>query len=186
MVRKIENARERFGTAAIELFRARGYADTTVAQIAAAAGLTERTFFRYFIDKPEVLFWRAAELEAEVLDTIARGDDPKPLNLVIAALESAGRFFDRHRQGVQVRQAIVAEHPDFQERELMKMRSLAIAIRTALEGRGTPTGTARMVAQVGVLIWQAALERWCEDELRRDFAHHVHTSLAELTDATAR
>jgi AcrR family transcriptional regulator len=50
------DARGRLGQAAIELYVERGFDDTTVADIAERAGLTERTFFRHFADKREVLF----------------------------------------------------------------------------------------------------------------------------------
>ena len=56
MARWEPNARERLVDAALELFHERGYGRTTVEEIAARAGLTERTFFRYFTDKREVLF----------------------------------------------------------------------------------------------------------------------------------
>ena len=59
MVQKAPNARQRFETAALALFQDRGVARTTVPDIAARAQLTERTFYRYFSDKREVLFWRA-------------------------------------------------------------------------------------------------------------------------------
>ena len=50
------NARGRLEKAALELFRERGFDQTTTAEIAERAGLTERTFFRHFADKREVLF----------------------------------------------------------------------------------------------------------------------------------
>src|SRR6202000_899156 len=50
------DARGRLEQAAAELFAERGFDQTTVADIAARAGLTERTFFRHFADKREVLF----------------------------------------------------------------------------------------------------------------------------------
>jgi AcrR family transcriptional regulator len=185
MVRRIENARERFGKAAIELFRTRGYAETTVPQIAAAAGLTERTFFRYFIDKPEVLFWRAGELEAEIVEAIAGADADQPLALVVGALKTAGRFFDENVVDVVTRQDIVVAHADLQARELMKMRSLAAAIGAALMERGIAEPTARMVAEAGVVIWRVALERWRENPAPRSFPHHVQACLGELV-AVAR
>src|SRR5487761_2775335 len=60
------NAQGRLEQAALDLYVERGFEQTTVAEIAKRAGLTERTFFRYFADKREVLFGGAKNLE-EVL-----------------------------------------------------------------------------------------------------------------------
>jgi hypothetical protein len=56
MTRWEPNARGRLEQAALALYGERGFENTTVAEIAARAGLTERTFFRHFADKREVLF----------------------------------------------------------------------------------------------------------------------------------
>ena len=56
MTRWEPNARGRLERAALELYGERGFEQTTVAEIAERAGLTERTFFRHFADKREVLF----------------------------------------------------------------------------------------------------------------------------------
>lgn len=48
MAKKEDDVRTRLRGAALELFRERGYDRTTAATIAARAGVTERTFFRYF------------------------------------------------------------------------------------------------------------------------------------------
>lgn len=50
------DARGRLERAALELYAERGFELTTVAEIAERAGLTERTFFRHYADKREVLF----------------------------------------------------------------------------------------------------------------------------------
>ena len=80
------NARGRLEQAAAELFADRGYDQTTVADIAARAGLTERTFFRHFADKREVLFAGADALREQLVSTVAEAPRPlAPLDAAIAA-----------------------------------------------------------------------------------------------------
>ncbi len=65
----------RLERAALELYLENGYDQTTVAEIAGRAGLTERTFFRHFTDKREVLFRgdELAQAMADAIDSAPRG-----------------------------------------------------------------------------------------------------------------
>ena len=65
---------ERLRTAAIELFLELGYENVTVAQIADRAGLTRRTFSRYFTDKRDVLFAGSERLPGLLAETLSRAD----------------------------------------------------------------------------------------------------------------
>jgi AcrR family transcriptional regulator len=77
--------------AAMELFAERGFEATTVAGIAERAGVTERTFFRHFADKREVLFAGEEQLEAVFVDAIAGAPAGASLtDLLIAALDAGG------------------------------------------------------------------------------------------------
>ena len=185
MVQKAANARERFEQAAMALFQERGFARTTVPEIAARAELTERTFYRYFADKPEVLFWRAAALQDSIVNAIAAAPmDAQPLDAVTSALAAAGAFFDENRSRVMVRQALVAAHPDFQERDMMKSRALAFAVDAALQARGVRPPVARIVSEAGTAIWRVAAEWWNSDEAEQDFAHHIHSAAHQLQRVT--
>src|ERR1700758_4953276 len=124
------NARGRLEKAALELYAEHGFDATTVAEIAARAGLTERTFFRHFADKREVLFGGTEALE----DRLVRGTSQAPADLgpveaIVAALVDVAdeTFAERHRLAQQ-RQAIIAAHPELRERELIKLASLASAL----------------------------------------------------------
>src|ERR1051325_10637169 len=122
MARWEPDARGRLEQAALELFEERGYARTTVEDIAARAGLTERTFFRYFTDKREVLFSGSGALEAQMADQIATAaTSAAPLAAVTAALETWGPWFESRRSHARKRRAVIAAHAELRERELIKL-----------------------------------------------------------------
>src|ERR1700737_3268711 len=99
----------RLEQAALKLYGERGFEQTTVAEIAKRAGLTERTFFRHFADKREVLFAGARELQELLVSAVASAPDPAtPIAAVAAALEAAGALLQERRQSARQRQTIIA------------------------------------------------------------------------------
>src|ERR1700678_875792 len=103
------DARGRLMQAAMELYGERGFDNTTVAEIATRAGLTERTFFRHFADKREVLFAGAHLLEELLVDKVADAPDSvAPIDAVGTALEAAGALLQQRREYARQRQAIIA------------------------------------------------------------------------------
>src|SRR5450432_4128916 len=113
----------------MELYRERGFDETAVADIAERAGLTERTFFRHFADKREVLFGSSHALH-ELLEAriAATPSGLGPLDAVAAALEGTSDMFEERRPFAKLRSTIIATHAALQERELIKLASLATAI----------------------------------------------------------
>lgn len=187
MARWEPNARERLRAAAIELFEERGYDGTTVGEIAARADLTERTFFRYFADKREVLFSGSEELEKLIVAAVASA--PKttaPLDVVVEALAASSPAFEARRATARKRQALIAAHAELRERELIKSTKLTAALVASLRARGVAEATASLLAQTGTTLFHNAFERWLEDVKKRDFAHHMHAALAELRRLTAQ
>jgi AcrR family transcriptional regulator len=183
MARWEPNARERLEKAAMELYRERGFDETAVADIAARAGLTERTFFRYFADKREVLFGGSATLVELLARRIA--DAPgtaTPMDAVAAALEAISPFFEERRAFAKVRRTIIATHPALKERELIKLAALADALAGALRGRGVSEPAAMLAAESGIAIFKLAFDRWLDDARKRDFGHHVRECRAQLAD----
>src|ERR1700752_5040311 len=103
------NARGGVQQAALDLSRERGFDQTTVAEIAERAGLTERTFFRYFADKREVLFWGEGALhELLVLAAAGAPDSASPLDAIAAGLETAAALFRERRAQARERQEVIA------------------------------------------------------------------------------
>src|SRR6204780_4933428 len=132
MARWEPNARERLEKAALELYRERGFDETAVAEIAGRAGLTERTFFRYFADKREVLFGGSSALQELLTGKIADAPDAMgPMDSVAAALEATSSLYEERRPFAKARKAVIAAHPALQERELIKLASLASAMAAA-------------------------------------------------------
>src|ERR1700745_1930889 len=114
------NARGRLEQAALQLFIERGFDETTVAEIAQRAGLTERTFFRHFADKREVLFWGQDTLIGLVTaHTAGAPNAASPFDAVGEALRAVGEIFEGRREHARRRQAVVAANPGLQERELI-------------------------------------------------------------------
>jgi AcrR family transcriptional regulator len=98
MARWEPDAFGRLQRAAVELYGERGYDRTTVAEIAARAGLSERTYFRHFADKREVLFHGSEGLQESLLAAVrqAPADEP-PLEAVTRGLRRIGSFLDKRR-----------------------------------------------------------------------------------------
>jgi AcrR family transcriptional regulator len=180
------DARGRLEKAAMELYGERGFENTTVAEIAARAGLTERTFFRHFADKREVLFEGAGALEELLVSTVvgARAG-ATPIEAVAAALAAAGAALQDRRDFARRRQSIIAANPELQERELIKLASLAAAIAGALRRRGVADPAAGLSAEAGIAAFKIAFERWVNVADQQDLPRLIAESLDELRAVTA-
>jgi AcrR family transcriptional regulator len=180
------NARGRLVQAAFALYSERGFEQTTVAEIAKRAGLTERTFFRHFADKREVLFAGADALRELLISTVA--DAPAslaPIDAAAAGLEAAGALIQEGGELAQQRQAIITASVELRERELIKLASLASALTDALRGRGVEDPTASLTAEAGIAVFKVAFERWVEETDRQDFPRLIRESLDGLKAITA-
>jgi AcrR family transcriptional regulator len=180
------NARGRLEQAALELYVERGFEQTTVAEIAQRAGLTERTFFRHFADKREVLFQGAASLQELLVNTVASAPDPStPIDAIAAALEAAGTVLGERPERARQRQTVIAANPELRERELIKLASLASALAGALRARGVRDPTAGLAAEAGIAVFKIAFERWADESNQRDLPRLMRESLDELRAVTA-
>jgi AcrR family transcriptional regulator len=157
------DARERLERAAIDLFVEQGFAETTVPEITARAGLTTRTFFRHFADKREVIF---AGSEIPDLATRMLAEAPAsldPMTLIIEGLRdlTAARFEGR-RGEIRVRRDIIRSDDGLQERDLRKKAALSQAIRTGFLGRGIDPIAAALVAETCVILLYVSLDEWLD------------------------
>ena len=181
------NARERLERAALELFLERGFAETTVPQITARAGLTTRTFFRHFADKREVLFAGEEELPALVARLMA--DAPAslgPMMVIVQGLETvAATRFEGRREYVRTRRSIIRSDEGLRERELRKLSVLSEAVSRGFRDRGVDELAATLAAQVAVTIFSVAVSRWLDHDGEQPLSEFVHETLGALRSVTA-
>ena len=159
------DAQGRLARAAMELYGEHGFDSTTVEEIAARAGLTERTFFRYFADKREVLFGGAHVLqEFLVARVLGAPASLPPIEVIAAAYMAAGDdIFEERRDYSRARQAIIVANAELQERELIKLATLNVALADALRQRGVTDPGASLAAEAGGSAFKLGFERWVED-----------------------
>lgn len=156
----------------MELYRERGFDQTTTAEIAARAGVNERTFFRHFPDKREVLFGGEADLRAALIEEIA--DAPgglKPLDVLLYAFQKAGRVLEENRSFSEPRLELIGKTPALRERDLAKAAFLTEAVAEALRQRDVPDRLADLAAHTGWAAFHHAAQAWVDDPAQSLDAH---------------
>jgi AcrR family transcriptional regulator len=180
------NARGRLEVAALELFGERGFDHTTAAEIAARAGVTERTFFRHFADKREVLFGATTPLMELLARRVAEAPAPTaPIGAVADALAAVGELLQDRDDLARQRQAVIEANPELREREGAKLATMAETLATALSDRGVPAATAQLAAQAGIAAFRVAYQTWVTDTGGTTLAHVIRESFVELRAVTA-
>jgi AcrR family transcriptional regulator len=180
------DARGRLLKAAMELYGERGFEQTTVAEIAGRAGLTERTFFRHFADKREVLFAGAGALEELLVSAVAEAPGVlAPIEAAAAGIEAAGAAIQEGGELPRQRQEIINASAELQERELIKLASLASALAGALRRRGVGEPAASLAAEATIAVFRIAFERWIGESDGQDLPGVIRESLDELKAVTA-
>lgn len=180
------DARGRLEKAAMELYGERGFEETTVAEIAKRAGLTERTFFRHYADKREVLFGGAGVLQEHFVTTLAAAPgSAAPIDAMAMALYAVGDMFRERHEFARRRQAVIASHPELQERELIKLASLSAALADTFRRRGLTDPAASLTAEAGIAVFKVSFERWVADPGESDLSQLMRESLHALKAVTA-
>ncbi|WP_329057947.1 TetR family transcriptional regulator [Amycolatopsis sp. NBC_01480] len=165
-------SKERLKKAALELFAERGFEDTSVVEIAERARVTTRTFFRYFLDKREVLFAETDHLREVLVGRLLDAPDvADPLQAVMQALTGfdwSGLTLQRQRH------AVIAANPGLLERDLIKNHDIVVEFTEILRQRGVEAQAARLATAVGTQVFLTAYGQWLESG--------ETASLTELSD----
>ena len=180
------DAKGRLGQAAMELYVERGFEQTTVADIAERAGLTERTFFRHFVDKREVLFAGQDEFQGMFVRAIESAPTgATPLETIEVTLSAVAAFFEPSRSWSMQRAGVINSNPALLERELIKLANLKVSIATTLRERGMEEPAASLTAETAVSVFHITFRDWTQEGNSRTFAELAQQSLAALKLVTA-
>jgi len=169
----------RLVAAAAELFAEQGYERTTVAAIAERAGLTERTFFRYFPDKREVLFSGFEQLETELLAAVADAPAELPgLEVAVRAMRGiAVAHFADDLEAVRWREDFIEANEELRERELLKLAGIGVLLTSALRARGMGRAEAGLAADGALAVFRAAMATWTAPDGGQDLGTVIDATL---------
>jgi len=163
------------------LYGERGFENTTVAEIAERAGLTERTFFRHYADKREVLFEGSDAFAEAFIGIVSKAPaSVAPIDAVTAGLKAVAALLQDRPEFSRQRQAIIVASPELQERELIKFASLSAGLADALRARGLGDPAASLTAELALAVFRVAYDRWIEDDEDRDLPQLIRESLDQL------
>jgi len=176
------DSKGRLQEAALALFAERGFDQTTTAEIAARAGVTERTFYRHFADKREVLFGGSALLRDRILGGVAEAPaEAGPLEAVARGLDAAAQMLGEFRRDLsRLRYSVISANPELRERELAKLDDYATAVDAALRARGVAEPQARLAADAGMTILRVSIEQWITGEDEGDLRTVLRESVSAL------
>lgn len=186
MARWEPNAPQRLAVAALNLFAEHGYDAVTVDEIARAAGVTRRTFFRHFPDKREVLFDQGPGVQERFAAGLAAAPaDAPPLDVVAAGLAEVSAVLQDRRAFARRRQAVIATTPELEERELAKLASWSAAGAAALRDRGVAEPTATLASETAMAAFRVAFARWATADDAPPLGDVVAETLAALRTLAA-
>jgi AcrR family transcriptional regulator len=180
MPRSGDEARGRLRQAALDLFAEQGFDRTTTAQIAARAGVTERTYFRHFADKREALFDGQEQFRQELLDGLAAAPDGPPLLMLFHAYRASFSLLVDNRPFSEPRFRVIAATPALQEREAAKLASVNATMADALVARGVDPAVATLAAEIGMAAFGQATRRWVAEPPPGDLDAHLRRAFAHL------
>jgi len=180
------NARGRLAQAALTLYAEQGFEQATTAEIARRAGLTERSFFRHFADKREVLFSGVDSMREIIVRAVEEApESAAALDAVSAALAAVAAVIQENPEAARLRDAVVSANAELRERELMKLAEFAAVTAGALRARGVPEPAASLAAETGIAVFKVARARWMSEGGKPDLPEMLRESMTDLRNVVA-
>jgi len=180
---KKRRTRDAIVACALKLFTSNGYDAVTIAAVARAAGVGERTVYRYFADKEEMLFAEDDEMRTALgTATAAQPVNSNSIEIVRAAACAVATLLEQQRPQIQQRAAVIKSTPALRAREGVKQAGHQQLISDELARRGLPPERARLVGAVGVVCFNEGLTRWLAGHDNASLHDKIADAFDELLD----
>jgi len=177
----------RLKASALALFAERGFANVTAAEVAAGAGMTERTFFRHFRAKEDALFEDYSGVKADLVAAVeAAPPTASARELMQAAANFLSERFAAERELLRVFAAVVAREPALRAREALRDKEWGEAIAGVFAGRGFPPDRAALFAATTATTFRLAFDEWVGEDGAPDPAARFAEKLGTLAGALGR
>jgi AcrR family transcriptional regulator len=175
------DASGRLQRAALDLFSQQGFSSVTVAQVAEAAGVTERTFFRHFPTKEDVIFRDGPAILSGLVHAIRTAPaDDSAVDLLHAVGRELGRLFEHDRMHHRQRAKVIASEPALRERELLKHLEWSTAIADEIARRGVRRDRAAAIAGAATATFRVVYAAWAVDRNKTPLDRRLSDSLRQL------
>ncbi|WP_244099880.1 TetR/AcrR family transcriptional regulator [Burkholderia anthina] len=183
--RKRRDTLQRIAQTGLELFLAKGYEATTLDDIAAAAGISRRTFFHYFKSKDEILLaWQMGVADAVREALLEASTDQSPLEALYGVLQKLASYFDTEtaihiarvlRSSDQLRAANQAKY--------RHIENCAYESLLRLWPNRDRRGPLRMTAMVGIGAFRVAIDEWTDEGGKEPLTKRIEKTFGDLRSA---
>ena len=180
--RKRRETLQRVAQTGLELFVAKGYEQTTLDDIAAAAGISRRTFFHYFKSKDEILLaWQIGLADSVRAAVLEAGTDQSPLDALCGALLRLASHYDTDtaiviagllRSSDQLRAVNQAKY--------LQMEHAAFEALCRLWPQRTRREGLRMTAMIGIGAFRVAVDEWADSGAKEAFTRCIAKTFDNL------
>ena len=171
------------------LFRERGYASTTMDDVAARVGLSRRTAFRYFATKEDLVFPDMQKRTEKLVSLLVPQPGERSFDMVARACLALARDYQSEREFLLAQWEIVRQEPSLQAREHQMEREGEAAIQAALLVDQKDTTRSRRRARIHAAVILAAvratLDAWLESGATMDLVRLGKETFADLEHGLA-
>jgi AcrR family transcriptional regulator len=183
--RKKDRTRRTLQAEALRLFAAKGFQATTIEEIAAAAEVAPRTFFRYFPTKEEVVFW--AEYQPMLAAFVAARPDHEPAVPALrhGIVDGLAAFYDSDRERLLERIKLAFRTPALQPRLRQQQAGWAAGMAGILADRlgARPDDLeVRAIAAAVAAALFVAIEEWQAHDGQGDLRALLDRALGSVLD----